>query len=63
LANPDLVAEIFQATRKSGVLVRPLGSAVCLSPPLTIQDEHLELLTDALGSAIATAGRALTSAA
>jgi adenosylmethionine-8-amino-7-oxononanoate aminotransferase len=62
-ANPDLVAEIFQTTRKSGVLVRPLGNAVCLSPPLTIRDEHLELLTDALGSAIATAGRALTSAA
>jgi putrescine---pyruvate transaminase len=61
--NPDLVLEIFQATRRSGVLVRPLGSAVCVSPPLTTQPEHLQLLTDALGSAIATADRALTSRA
>jgi putrescine---pyruvate transaminase len=62
-ANPDLVTEIFQATRESGVLVRPLGTAVCLSPPLTTQAEHLQLITDVLGSAIATAGRAPTSAA
>ena len=38
-----------------GVLVRPLGAGLAISPPLTIQPEHLELIAGAVGSALESA--------
>jgi adenosylmethionine-8-amino-7-oxononanoate aminotransferase len=58
-AKPELVSQVFQTTRENGALVRPLGTAVCVSPPLTSQPEHFQVLADALGSAIATVARRL----
>jgi putrescine---pyruvate transaminase len=43
------VATVAAAARESGVLVRKLGSAVAVSPPLTVQREHLELIGEAIG--------------
>jgi adenosylmethionine-8-amino-7-oxononanoate aminotransferase len=61
-ANPELVPQVFRIARENGVLVRPLGTAVCVSPPLTSQPAHFQLLADALGSAITTVARSLVPA-
>jgi putrescine aminotransferase len=46
------VADVFQATRERGVLTRPLATSLGLSPPLTIGEEELKLIPDAIGSAL-----------
>ena len=38
--------------RKAGVLVRPLGDGVAVSPPLTATPEHFELIVEALSTAL-----------
>ena len=57
--DPDLVAEqpaapakLAAAAREHGVLVRPLVSAVAVSPPLTATEEHFRLITDAVGAGL-----------
>jgi adenosylmethionine-8-amino-7-oxononanoate aminotransferase len=52
---PDLLSRdagapvaLAKAVRRTGVLVRPLGAGVAVSPPLTIQPEHLELIASGL---------------
>jgi putrescine---pyruvate transaminase len=52
--RPDAVARLAAGARDNGVLVRPLGQAVAVSPPLTVQGEHLELIAEALGAALAS---------
>ncbi|TQM13918.1 adenosylmethionine-8-amino-7-oxononanoate aminotransferase [Pseudonocardia kunmingensis] len=47
-ADPALPAAVARAARDRGVLVRPMISAIAVSPPLTMTDEHVELLVDAL---------------
>lgn len=47
-ANPALPAAVAAGARERGVLVRPMVSAVAVSPPLTLAEEHIGLLTDAL---------------
>jgi adenosylmethionine-8-amino-7-oxononanoate aminotransferase len=47
-ARPDLPAVLFAAIRERGVLVRPMGSSLGFSPPLTVTDEHLDLMADAV---------------
>ena len=54
-ADPAAVAKIAAAARERGVLVRPLGSGVAVSPPLTVQDEHLQLIGEALDGAFGDA--------
>jgi putrescine---pyruvate transaminase len=51
-ADPGLPAKVGMAARARGVLVRPMASALATSPPLTLQTAHLDLLTDALRSAL-----------
>ena len=46
-ATPDLPQRVFRATRERGVLIRPMGSALGFSPPLTATAEHLDLLAEA----------------
>lgn len=46
--NSDAVAHIVMAARAEGVLVRPLGGAVAVSPPLTIDTEHFDLMAQAI---------------
>ena len=54
-ADPAAVAKIAAAARERGVLCRPLGSGVAVSPPLTVQDEHLQLIGEALDGAFGDA--------
>lgn len=50
--RPQLVQELFARTRAHGVIVRPLGSGLAVSPPLTATPDHFELITDAVGHAL-----------
>lgn len=42
--RPGAVGAVMQATRAAGVLVRPGGAAVAVSPPLTAGAEHFEMI-------------------
>jgi len=50
--RPGFVAELFTATRRRGVIVRGLATGLAVSPPLTIQQEHLDLIAQTLGEAL-----------
>jgi adenosylmethionine-8-amino-7-oxononanoate aminotransferase len=45
---PDAVNRVVMGAREQGVLIRPLGRAIALSPPLTTTQEHLELIQEAI---------------
>jgi len=47
-ANPGLPGAVAAAARRRGVLVRPMVSALAVSPPLTFTDEHVELMVEGL---------------
>ena len=47
-ADPTAVVEVAASAREHGVLVRPLGNSLAVSPPLTATPEHFELITGAL---------------
>jgi putrescine aminotransferase len=47
-ADAGAVARVAQGAREAGVLIRPLMGAVAVSPPLTVEQEHIELLADAI---------------
>jgi adenosylmethionine-8-amino-7-oxononanoate aminotransferase len=42
------VAKLAQGARDAGVLVRPLLGSVAVSPPLTVETEHLQQIADAI---------------
>jgi adenosylmethionine-8-amino-7-oxononanoate aminotransferase len=50
--DPDAVARVAQGAREAGVLVRPLLGALAVSPPLTVEQEHLDLLAEAFGAGL-----------
>jgi putrescine aminotransferase len=52
-ANPGAVAAVAHTARERGVLVRALGRAVAVSPPLTATTEHIGLIAEALDGALA----------
>jgi putrescine aminotransferase len=52
-ARPDAISTVTMAARERGVLVRPLGRALAVSPPLTAEREHFELIAEALDHALA----------
>ena len=67
LAAVEIAAEILEkdpgapiklglAARAEGVLMRPLGRGVAVSPPLTATEEHLEMIGDAIEKAVASLG-------
>ncbi|GAA4615329.1 aspartate aminotransferase family protein [Saccharopolyspora hordei] len=47
-ADAGAVARVQKAVRERGVIVRPLGKALAVSPPLIIEDAEIELLGSAL---------------
>jgi putrescine---pyruvate transaminase len=47
-AEPGAVNKVAAGAREAGVLVRPLLGSIALSPPLTIEHEHLDLMAEAL---------------
>jgi putrescine---pyruvate transaminase len=50
--RPAAVQEAFRRARDHGVIVRPLASALAVSPPLTATPSHFELITDALSRSL-----------
>ena len=62
--EPGAVAQVARVAREDGVLVRPLGRAIAVSPPLTAEPEHFALIAQALEHGIAALkDRALGAAA
>ena len=51
--TPGAIAQIAAVAREKGVIVRTLGQAVAVSPPLTVQEEHLELVAEAIRAGLA----------
>ncbi|MCB0828079.1 MAG: aspartate aminotransferase family protein [Solirubrobacterales bacterium] len=47
-ADPGAPVRLAMLARERGVLVRPLGRGVAVSPPLTVGTDHLEMIGDAL---------------
>ena len=54
--DPGAVGRLASGARRAGVIVRQLGSGVAVSPPLTIDPEHFELITQALAAGLDAAG-------
>jgi len=50
--NPKAPVEVYKRAREAGVVVRPLGRGVAVSPPLTIESEQLEMIGEALAQAL-----------
>ena len=57
--HPDLPARTFAAAKERGVLVRPLGDAVAISPPLTITREQVGQAAEGIGEAVAAVAAGL----
>lgn len=54
--DPGAPIKLGMAARAEGVLMRPLGRGVAVSPPLTATEEHLEMIGDAIEKAVASLG-------
>jgi adenosylmethionine-8-amino-7-oxononanoate aminotransferase len=51
--QPDAPAMVARHAREQGVLVRPLARGIAVSPPLTVTEQHLVLITEALERGVA----------
>jgi adenosylmethionine-8-amino-7-oxononanoate aminotransferase len=60
---PDLVQRVFAAARERGVLVRALGDAVALSPPLVIAREEIEHAAEVIAESLDVVARDVPAAA
>lgn len=47
-SDPGAVGKVAVAARARGVLIRPLGRGVAVSPPLTLQEDHIAQIADAI---------------
>jgi putrescine---pyruvate transaminase len=59
--QPNAVARIARHARDQGVLVRPLGRAVAVSPPLPVDEEHFALIAQALDHGVAAVDAGATA--
>jgi len=59
--TPDAVARVTRAAREEGVLIRPLGRAVAVSPPLTVDPQHFAMIAEAIDHGLAALGAPLTA--
>ena len=50
--HPDAVNRAVMAARERDVLIRPLGRAVAVSPPLTATHEHIELIRQGIAAGL-----------
>ncbi|MEA2360621.1 MAG: putrescine---pyruvate transaminase [Solirubrobacteraceae bacterium] len=60
---PDLPQRTLAAARERGLLVRPLGDAVAISPPLVITREQVEHAAEVIGDALEAVARDVPAAA
>jgi putrescine aminotransferase len=61
--QPDAVARVVAHARDQGVLVRPLGRAIAVSPPLSVEEEHFALIAQAIDHGLVALDAAAGSAA
>ena len=52
-ARPDAPFVVAAGAREAGVLVRAQGAGVAVSPPLTIQQEHMGQIADGIAAGLA----------
>src|SRR3954447_25671964 len=57
-SDPSAVAKLAQGAREAGVLVRPLLGGLAVSPPLVVEQEHLEMLADGIRTGLDPLGEA-----
>jgi len=50
--DPAALGRLTMAARQAGVLLRQLGSSVAVSPPLTAQPEHFELIAQGIAAGL-----------
>ncbi len=50
--QPSAATDLYRLVRDAGVLVRPVSDGVAVSPPLTVQLEHLDQLAAAIQSGL-----------
>jgi putrescine---pyruvate transaminase len=62
-AHPDLPQRTFAQARARGVLVRPLGDGVAISPPLVVTRDEVEHAAEVIGEALEAVARDLPAAA
>jgi putrescine aminotransferase len=62
-AHPDLPQRAFAQARARGVLVRPLGDGVAISPPLVVTREEVDHAAEVIGEALEAVARDLPAAA
>jgi adenosylmethionine-8-amino-7-oxononanoate aminotransferase len=53
-SDPGAVAKLAAGAREAGVIVRPLLGAVAVSPPLVVEQEHLDEIAAGLRAGLAT---------
>jgi putrescine---pyruvate transaminase len=58
-AHPDLPQRAFAQARARGVLVRPLGDGVAISPPLVVTREEVEHAAAVIGESVEAVARDL----
>jgi putrescine---pyruvate transaminase len=52
--HPRVIASLARSVRAAGVLVRPGGSSIAVSPPLTAGPEHFEMIADGIEQGLST---------
>jgi putrescine---pyruvate transaminase len=62
-AHKDLPQRTFAQARARGVLVRPLGDGVAISPPLVVTRDEVEHAAEVIGEALEAVARDLPAAA
>jgi adenosylmethionine-8-amino-7-oxononanoate aminotransferase len=62
-AHPDLPQRAFAQARSRGVLIRPLGDGVAISPPLIVTREEVDQAAAVIGESLEAIARDLPAAA
>jgi adenosylmethionine-8-amino-7-oxononanoate aminotransferase len=62
-AHPDLPQRAFAQARDRGVLIRPLGDGVAISPPLVVTREEVDHAAAVIGESFAAVARDLPAPA
>ena len=60
---PDIVQRVFRSARERGMIIRPLGTSIAVSPPLTVTQQHLDLIAHTLRDALEGVAAELEAAA
>jgi adenosylmethionine-8-amino-7-oxononanoate aminotransferase len=61
-ARPDAPAVVAAGAREAGVIVRALGAGVAVSPPLTVQHEHFDLMAEGIAAGLDRLSAAVAAA-